>query len=249
MIDSQARRKVAENRQKLVSIADTIKLCGRLALPLRGHRDDAQYHPDVGQYSSGQVGNFVELLNFRVRSGDTVLADHLSKCPKNASYISKTTQNDLIVCCGEIISEKIIKEVKTSRFYSIIADEESDSSNKEQMSLVLRFVDDKMNIREDFIRYIHCSDGLSGNKLALVITNTLSELTLDLKNCRGQGYDGAGAVAGHLNGCCSHIIRLNSKALYTHCFFASFKSCHMQVLLYTKHKEYHGSDQGHFIFL
>ena len=33
-----------------------------------------------------------------------------------------------------------------------------------------------------------------------------------------QGYDGAGAVAGHINGLSANILRLNEKALYTHCY-------------------------------
>ena len=75
-----------------------------VCLPLRGHRDDSKYHPDVGNYSEGSIGNLVELLNFRVRAGDTVLEEHLKNCPKNASYISKNTQNTLIKCCGQVIS-------------------------------------------------------------------------------------------------------------------------------------------------
>ena len=79
------------------------------------------------------MGNFIELLNFRVRAGDTVLEQHLKKCPKNASYISKSTQNELIKCCGEVITNMIVNEVKESKFFSIIADEASDCSNKEQI--------------------------------------------------------------------------------------------------------------------
>ena len=41
-------------------------------------------------------------------------------------------------------------------FIQLFADEASDSSHKEQMSLVLRFVDDKMDIREEFIAFLHC---------------------------------------------------------------------------------------------
>ena len=68
------------------------------------------------------LSNFFELLNYRVWRGDTNLGDHLIKHKNNASYISKSTQNDLTKC-----------------------------SNKEQMSLVLRYVDKKNNIREGSI--------------------------------------------------------------------------------------------------
>ena len=73
ILDTNVKREIEENRDKLASIADAVLYCGRLGLPLRGHRDDSKYHPEVGQYSTGGVGNFIETLNLKVRSGDKVL--------------------------------------------------------------------------------------------------------------------------------------------------------------------------------
>ena len=117
------------------------------------------------------------------------------------------------------ITDKIISEVKMAKFFKILCDEASDSSsNKEQMALVLHFVDEENNIREDSIGFIHCKDGLTVEKLTKVITIAIDNLSLDIKHCRGQGYDGAGAVAGRTNGCSAHNLQLNKKALYCHCF-------------------------------
>ena len=69
MLDRQFKFEVSENRKILRSIIDTIIFLGRQGLALRGHRDDSQYHADVGEYSTGSVGNFIELLNYRVRGG------------------------------------------------------------------------------------------------------------------------------------------------------------------------------------
>ena len=91
---------IEENRKRLAPIIDTVMLLGRLGLTFRGHRNDSQFHPNVGEYSSGGVGTFVEVLNYRARAGDSVLENHLGTCSKNASYISKTSQNELINCCG-----------------------------------------------------------------------------------------------------------------------------------------------------
>jgi hypothetical protein len=66
--------------------------------------------------------------------------------------------------------------------------------------------------------FLHCKWGLSGKNLAKLILEALDDLTLPIDNCRGQGYDGAGAVAGHINGLAAHILRVNTKALYTHCY-------------------------------
>ena len=43
---------------------------------------------------------------------------------------------------------------------------------------------------------------------------------IDISNCRGQWLDGAGAVAGKNQGLSTDVLKVNPKALYTHC------SCH-----------------------
>jgi len=93
-----------------------------------------------------------------------------------------------------------------------------DAAGKEQLSLSLRYVNSECCIKEDFLGFVHLKEGLSGKALATAILNKLSELGLDIQDCRGQGYDGAGSVAGHKNGCSAHILSKNRKALYTHCF-------------------------------
>ncbi|XP_065668089.1 52 kDa repressor of the inhibitor of the protein kinase-like [Hydra vulgaris] len=85
------------------------------------------------------------------------------------------------------------------------------------MSLVLRFVDSDLNIREDFIQFIHCNEGVKGKDLLNVLLNCVSNLNLDIKNCRGQGYDGASSVSGYINGLSAQVLNINSKTLYTHC--------------------------------
>ena len=143
-------RTIAKNRDKLAPIVKTVLLCARHNIPLRGHRDDSD------NYETDNCGNFQALLDFRVDSGDKVLEQHFETAPRNATYRSKTAQNELISCCAEEVTNKIIKEVKASKFYSILADEVTDCSNKEQMPLVLRYVDKEGEIQERFIKFIHC---------------------------------------------------------------------------------------------
>ena len=85
------------------------------------------------------------------------------------------------------------------------------------MSFCLRYVDKKGEICEDFLKFVHFKSGLTGKDLFKEVVATLNELGLDLKNCRGHGYDGAGAVSGVFNGLSALILKENEKALYTHC--------------------------------
>lgn len=82
---------------------------------------------------------------------------------------SKTIQNDIITCCGDHLREKILSDVRQAKYFSVLADEVADVSNTEQLSLVLRFVDESNEIREEFVDFLPCTGGTSGQALADMI--------------------------------------------------------------------------------
>ena len=124
----------------------------------RGHRDDN----NLMLKSYVNSGHFHTLLRFRIDSGDLLLGKHFAEAPKKATCSSKTIQNELITQCGDhILSIIIIHDTKPG-LYSIQADEVTDISNKEHMSLVIRFFAG-FNIQEscvDFNEYENF-DGVS----------------------------------------------------------------------------------------
>ena len=77
----------------------------------------------------------------------------------------------------------------------MIVDESRDESKKEQMAIVVRFVDRKGNIKERFLDLIHVKDTTSLT-LKDEILSSLSYHNLDVQNIRGQGYDGASNMCG-----------------------------------------------------
>lgn len=117
--------------------------------------------------------------------GNQDLKNHYEKQCKNASYLSNATQNELINCCGEVISDSIVEEVKKAKFFSIFADEAMDFAKKEQLALVLRFLDCQNNQQEHFIGFIHLKSGLSGQHLAEAILSAVDDLGLNIEDCRG----------------------------------------------------------------
>ena len=50
VLDSNFKNTILANRCKLVPVVNTVILSGQLNLPLRGHRDDSKYHPEIGNY-------------------------------------------------------------------------------------------------------------------------------------------------------------------------------------------------------
>lgn len=141
--------------------------------------------------------------------------EHLHSCPKNATYISKTSQNDLLECMGQYIQSQIITEVKSGAFYGIIADEVTDVSDWEQLGVAIRYVQDHAAV-ERLVEFVACTS-VKGEDLCMHLMNTLRMLGLDPKACRAQAYDGAGAMSGCLNGCQAKFRERVPQAMYYHC--------------------------------
>ena len=140
---------------------------------------------------------------------------------QNTSY---RIQNQILNILGNTVVQKIVHRVRDATYFTVIADEVTDSSNKEQLSLVLRYVSpDNNQIREDFVAFIECDCGITGRALANIILTFLSSHgflsshRLDPSKLRGQAYHGAGNMSGNLSGTAAVISNDYPLALYLHC--------------------------------
>ncbi|XP_028404035.1 52 kDa repressor of the inhibitor of the protein kinase-like [Dendronephthya gigantea] len=213
-INTARQELIEKNRMCLSPIVGAILTCARQNIPLRGHRDDAHHY--LGNDTSNP-GNFIEILKYGASLGN--LTDVVfESCPSNQTYRSKSIQNEIIEICGEMVTDKLVGDVKRARFFSVLADEATDCSNSEQMAMVLRFVDScSMKIQKEFLGFIQCNDGLSGEALSVNISQFIGSLGLRMEECRDQGYDGVGNMAGKFSGVAARIQRNFDKAIYVHC--------------------------------
>jgi len=60
-------------------------------------------------------------------------------------YIGSKIQNEIIIACGDIIQKKIVKKINDSQCFSVLADETTDISTNEQLTLCVRYLDNKNN--------------------------------------------------------------------------------------------------------
>ena len=98
-----------------------MEFCGRQNIALRGHRDNiTDLEKGLLRIQANNHGNFWALLNFRVDAGDVVLKEHLAHFAGNATYNSSVIQNQII---SDQIRNKINTNVKSARWFSVIADE------------------------------------------------------------------------------------------------------------------------------
>ncbi len=106
---------------------------------------------------------------------------------RNAKYISPDIQNQIIeIIGGMIIQKDIVNEVLHAKYYSILVDEITSHDHQEMMPLVVRFVDKKCTIREEFLKFSSLTR-LTGKAIASVVIRDLEGLGLDICNIRGQG--------------------------------------------------------------
>ena len=212
-LDSQLQEQQKKNLAVIESLLKVVLLLGKQGLAFRGHRDD-KVEWDEFYEETGNLGNFLEVLQFRAET-DQVLRDHLQHAPRNAQYTSKTIQNQLISVIGDHIRSEIVSEIKKAKFYSIMADEVTDISNKEQLSVSFRYLQGD-SVKEVFLDFIEV-ERITGRVLADAILKSLGTWDLPVKNMRGQCYDGASNMAGARSGCNAIIQEVAPQAIYHHC--------------------------------
>uniref|UniRef100_A0ABD2X0A9 Zinc finger MYM-type protein 1-like n=1 Tax=Trichogramma kaykai TaxID=54128 RepID=A0ABD2X0A9_9HYME len=206
-------------KQVLRRIVDTILMLASCNLALRGHReqknDDLDFH---------NRGNFLSVIEFLAKY-DGVLLSILNSENKKINYLSPQIQNELITLLSVHVRKTIINDIQKSKYYSIILDTTQDISKKEQLSVIIRFVnieyDDKhklrnLKIQESFLGFFQIVDP-SAQGLEEEILKILKEYDIPIEDCRGQGYDGASVMSGIYSGLQKRISNIQPKAGYIHC--------------------------------
>ncbi|XP_062021391.1 uncharacterized protein LOC133737947 [Rosa rugosa] len=206
VISTQSSQEVANNRLRLNSTIESVRLLANQGCAFRGHDESA---------NSSNGGNFNAVLQ---AFGRVNLEVHkvLHNAPGNAKYISPIIQRQILNILGNKVRTKIREEVGDAKF-CILVDEAVDVSNKEQMAIILRFVDCDGFIRERFFKVISVADTCS-QTLKNEISKVLAQYDLQVENMRGQGYNGASNMRGEFNGLQALFREECPYAYYVHCF-------------------------------
>nr|XP_034585268.1 uncharacterized protein LOC117848067 [Setaria viridis] len=117
---------------------------------------------------------------------------------RNNQMSSPMVQKDLARACAEETIELIKSEIG-DRWFAVLVDEAHDASIKEQMVVVVRFVNDKGSVIERFLSIEHVSDTTS-TSLKEALDTMLRRYGLSISKIRGQGYDGASNMRGQFHG-------------------------------------------------
>ncbi|XP_042420176.1 zinc finger MYM-type protein 1-like [Zingiber officinale] len=176
-------------------------------LSFRGHDESS---------NSLNRGNFLELFQWYSQRNEEVSKVVNQNAPGNNQMISPAIQKDLTCACASEITLSIIEDIGNNVF-SLMVDESRDISVKEQMRVVLRYVNKRGQVIERFLAIVHVSD-TSSRFLKDAIDALFEKHGLSLSRLRGQGYDGVSNMRGEFNGLKSLILQENPYASYIHCF-------------------------------
>ena len=200
-LSAQHARDKLERRQCFMTIIQNLQFLARQGLPLRGDGDETD-------------SNSMQLLKLRAND-DSRITEWLKK--KTDKYTSGDIQNEILKLMAMNVLRTVMQSFHTSKFFTILVDETTDSSNREQVVICLRWVDDAFEAHEEFIG-LYEVDSITASTLVKVIKDVLLRMNLSLKKVRGQCYDGAAAMAGCRSGVAKIISDEEPRALFTHCY-------------------------------
>ncbi|GMP95388.1 hypothetical protein CsSME_00044462 [Camellia sinensis var. sinensis] len=203
----QTNQEKIEYRTRLNATVDYIRFLLRRGLAFRGHDESDD---------SSDKGNFLELLQFLADHNESINRVVLGNTPKNNKLTHHDIQKDIVNAAACETINAIIKDLD-NEFFSILDDESRDILVKEQMAVVLRYVDKKGIVIERFLGIVHVSN-TTALSLKAAIESLFCRHGLSISKLRGQGYDGASNMQGEFNGLKALILRENKSAFYVHCF-------------------------------
>ncbi|XP_016451030.2 uncharacterized protein LOC107775769 [Nicotiana tabacum] len=184
-----------------------VRLLLTQGLEFRGHREDEL---------SLNKGNFLEILSWYAERCDKICDLVLKKAPKNDQLTSHKIQKDIIIAC-KIETVKAIMDDLNGDFFALLVDESCDVLRKEQLPIVLRYVNRCGSMVEHFIAIVHVRN-TSTLCLKEVIVDYLAQHSLSLSYVHGQCYDGASNMQGDLRGLKTLIQQESKSSYFIHCF-------------------------------
>ena len=192
------------NQQALLQVLSSARFLSRQGLTFRGDGDESD-------------SNLKQLLCLQSEK-DHNLA-HWLKQKKNV-YTSRQIQNEMIKTLGLQVLRNIATDIHNSPFVTVMADESTDASNREQFTVIIRRVSEDLQVDEEFIG-VYQTSTTDAAILAALIKGFFIRLNVSMKKLRGQSFDGASAISGYRTGVAKRIHDIEPRAVFTHCYLWS----------------------------
>lgn len=182
-------------------IISSIRFLARQGLALWGDGSDSS-------------ANLIQLLHLRAEDKPEIL-DWLDR--RASKHTSPENQNEILEIMAHRVLRNILEDIHKSPFLAVMVDETTDKSNKEQLTLVIRWVSKDFVVSEEFLGLYSLSTA-DAKSIVNVMKDSFLRFQIPWTKLRGQCYDGCSTMAGAKAGVAARIEELEPRAVFTHCY-------------------------------
>ncbi|XP_008178520.1 zinc finger MYM-type protein 1-like [Acyrthosiphon pisum] len=138
-------------------------------------------------------------------------------------FVSWNRQNQLILAIATNICNTIKNKILNAKFFALSLDTTFDVSRKEQLSLVIRYINKSNGVVCERLITVRETLMTTGQHLFTVLDDICKDMCLDWKTYLiGQSYDGTASMRGAYNGLQAIVKEHNSSATYVWCWAHKF---------------------------
>ena len=157
----------SKNRQIFLTILQNIRFLSRQGLALRGSIDEES--------------NFIQLLKLE---GEVNSQIEKGMKKKSGKYTHPEVQNECLQLMSLTILGEISKNIQNSVYYTIMADEVTDSSNKEQFVVCLCWVDHDLVSHEELVGLYAVDNNITSETLVNSLKDVLLRMGCQFKTAK-----------------------------------------------------------------
>uniref|UniRef100_A0A2S2PBA1 Zinc finger MYM-type protein 1 n=2 Tax=Schizaphis graminum TaxID=13262 RepID=A0A2S2PBA1_SCHGA len=212
-MEHKRKCQISMNRQIVSELIAIVIFLAQHNLGFRGHNE---------KWSNAlSKGNFKDLV-LLMSTHSATLSEHVTRLQsigkKELSFISWERQNQIIDSIAQDIASQIQTNVKQSKIFSISIDSTFDTSRKEQVSFIIRYVCPNTGSIFERLLAIRESPNTCGIDLFSLFINVMKKYNIDwINDLVGQSYDGASNMRGMYNGLQALVKAKNKHATFVWC--------------------------------
>ena len=143
--------------------------------------------------------SYTSLVELISDCGSDILKKFMIRSPKNASYLSLRTFDNLLQVLNKFTEEPLLQSLRKSRFVTLFHDETSDVSNHSEAAVFAMFLHEG-EFKEHYLGIMNMSEGQTAEKHYLATLNLCNQKGLDLSKVQFSDLDGCNTNNGDLKG-------------------------------------------------
>ena len=108
-------------------------------------------------------------------------------------HTAPENQNEMLELKAHRVLRRILEEIHSSPYLTVMVDEATDKSNKEQLTLVVRWVSDDFVVSEEFLG-LYTLSAIDARNIVDVMKDAFLWFQIPLAKLLGQCYDGCSTM-------------------------------------------------------